>query len=264
MSTESEADLINAASTDSAPSMPSPLSSDIHLLRGVMQEHDDDVVWHDTATVRELNGSDEEELDILGKKKGVTYTEYMDSLLKRAVLTIGTLDVKAHPHVLDKLILADRNILFLEIVRATYGNTRTLRTTCRECDTSNDVEIELDKDFEVKKFDFDPKQPVEVETHKGIFQVRLPNGSDLVEAQKDGKSESETNTIILSRALVFGDNAPQDKLEYARNLNAGVRRKLIDAMLVEAGPDLGEVDTQCASCGAEMPLLLDWVSLLLG
>lgn len=265
MSTSAQADQINAAATDPAPEMPTPLDDSVELLRGVHQELDGQEFWHDVARVRELNGADEEALDILGKKKGVTYTQYMDALLKRAVLNIGTIDVQQHPEVLDKLILADRNTLFLAIVKATYGNTRTIRATCNECSTSNDIEIELDEDFKIRKPSFSLQKPIIVDTHKGSFSLRLPNGEDLIEAQKDGNGEAETNSIILSRCLIFGEKAPADKLDYARQLNAGVRRKLIDTLLdVEAGPDLEGVDTQCANCGAEMPVLLDWVSLLLG
>lgn len=265
MSTSAEAETINAAATDSAPEMPTPLDNVVTLLRGVHQELDGQEKWHDVATVRELTGEDEEALDVLGKKKNVTYTEYMDAFLKRAVLQIGTFDVQEHPGVLDKLILADRNTLFLAIVRSTYGNTRMIRATCAQCDTSNDIEIELDVDFKVIRPDFSLQEPIEVQTHKGTFKLRLPNGEDLIAAQKDGKSESETNSIILSRCLIFDENAPQDRLDYARKLNTGVRRKLIDTLLdVEAGPNLEGVDTQCANCEAELPVLLDWVSLLLG
>lgn len=265
MSTSADADTINAASTDSAPSMNPSLNEPISLLRGVMQEKDDEVVWHDLAVVRELTGADEEALDQITKKKNLSYTEYMDALLKRAVVSIGQLDVQAHPKVLDKLILADRNILFLAIVKATYGRTRTVRAVCSSCDTSNDIDIELDEDFKVDVPDFDLREPIEVATHKGTFKVRLPNGEDLIESQKEGKTSTETNSHILARTLVFDQGVePADKLEFAKNLNVGVRRDLINALLdVEAGPDLEGVDTQCASCGAELPILLDWVSLLL-
>jgi len=57
--------------------------------------------------------------------------------------------------------------------------------------------------------------------------------------------------------------APDNPLKWARNLSIGDRRKLVDALLaVEIGPKMGEVETQCASCGEDMPILLDWVSLL--
>ena len=265
MSTSAEADTINAASADSAPSMNPSLNEPVHLLRGVMQEKDGEVEWHDLAVVKELTGADEEALDQVSKKKNLSYTEYMDAILKRSVVSIGALDVQAHPQVLDKLILADRNILFLAIVKATYGRTRTVRAVCSACDTSNDIDIELDEDFKIEVPDFDLRKPIEVETHKGTFQVRLPNGEDLIESQNKGSTSTETNTYILARTIVFDEGMETvDKVEFAKNLNVAVRRDLINALLdVEAGPDLEGVDTQCASCGEELPILLDWVSLLL-
>lgn len=264
MSTSADADTINAASTDSAPRMNPSLNEPVSLLRGIQQEKDGEVTWHDLAVVRELTGADEEALDQVSKKKNLSYTEYMDAILKKAVISIGQLDVQAHPKVLDKLILADRNILFLAIVKATYGRTRTVRAVCTACETSNDIDIELDEDFKIEVPDFDLRVPIEVNTHKGTFKVRLPNGEDLIESQKEGKTSTETNSHILARTLVFDENEPADKLEFAKNLNVGVRRDLINALLdVQAGPDLEGVDTQCASCGEELPILLDWVSLLL-
>lgn len=265
MSTLSDADIINEASKESAPSMTSSLNEPVRLLRGVMQETDDEVIWHDLAVVRELTGADEEALDQISKKKELSYTEYMDALLKRSVQSVGKLDAQAHPEVLDKLILADRNTLFLAIVKATYGSTRSIRAVCPACNVQNDVVIELDEDFKTQVPDFDLRVPIEVNTHKGTYKVRLPNGEDLIASQKEGKTSTETNSHILARTLVFDEGKePADRLEFAKNLNVGVRRDLINALLdVEAGPNLEGVDTHCASCGEEMPILLDWVSLLL-
>jgi len=262
MSDSADADTINDAIGGSkAPRMAASLTTTIDLLRGVMETTEGDPVWHSIAEVRELTGADEEALGKLDKKKELTYDEYTAAILKMAVLNIGDIDIQATPEALDKLILADRDILFLGLVRATYGVNKNVRTMCRECSTSNDVVIELDKDFEVVQPDFDIKEPIVVDTHKGTFNLRLPNNEDIREAGKEN-TPAETNTLILSRCLVWKVSGPQDPIEFVKNLNTGVRRKLLDALVVDIGPKLQEVDTQCAECGEEMPLLLDWVSLL--
>jgi hypothetical protein len=266
MATASDAETINNIASDPAPSMPTPLSTSIQLLRGLGEKGAAGVEkWHDVAEVRELNGEDEEFLARQEGKAGLTYTEYMNTLLERSVITIGDLEVAKLPGIMNKLILADRDMLFLGIVRATYGVTRELRTKCPQCGAWNDVTLNLDEDFPIKRGDFDLRDNIKVKGKKEEFQLRLPNGEDTIEAQKVSKTDAELNTAMLARCSVFEEGKePADKMMWARQLGVADRRKLVDTLLgIELGPDLEAVDTQCAICEAPLPILLDWVSLLL-
>lgn len=263
MSTADQAEVINQAIADPVPEMPSPLETTVELLRGVYDAAND--VWHTVAEVRELNGEDEEYLAALEKKSGLTYTEYMTALLRRATVRIGNLSTDVNPHAVDKLILGDRDLLFLAIVRATYGTTRDIRVRCPVCAESNDVQIDLDEDFPIIRPDFDVKKPLEVQTSQGVVRLRLPNGEDTEIVSKKGSTDAEINTILVSRCAVWGDNAPADPVVWAKKLSIADRKKLVRAISeVEIGPKLGEVDTHCAHCEADMPIALDWVSLLFG
>lgn len=267
MSTSSDADIINSSVQDPMPSMKVGLMTEIELLRGLGEKHEDgSETWHSLAKFKELTGEDEEALAGLENKPNITYTEYMNTLLARAVTHIGDLEVKKLPGLLNKLILADRDMLFLGVVRATYGLTRDLRVTCPHCGESNDVQINLDEDFPIKRPDFDLRDTLKVHTHKGLYQLRLPNGEDTVEAQKKAKTDAEINTALLARCAVFeAGEEPADRVQWAKSLNAGVRRQLVNALLeVQVGPDLSGVNTPCAHCGEEIQMTLDWVSLLLG
>lgn len=267
MSTASDADVINSLGADPVPSMPTPLSTHIKLLRGLGEKTADGVeTWHDLAEVRELTGEDEEYLASLQGKEGLTYTEYMNFLLERAVLRIGDLVVKDLPGIMNKLALPDRDMLFLGVVRATYGIERSMRARCPHCGTSNDIVLNLDDDFPIRKADFDMRDTIKVKTNKGIVQLRLPTGEDTIQAQKQAKSDAEINTVMISRCSVWEKGEePADRMAWARKLNIGDRRKLIDVLLAadNLGPDLEAVDTQCAECSKPLPILLDWVSLLL-
>lgn len=268
MSSSSEADTINALATDPVPRMVAPLSTEIQLLRGIAQKKDDgSTVWHDVAHVNEITGEDEEALSALTSKgKDLTYTEYMNALLEKAVVLIGDLKVSEYPGIMNKLILADRDMLFLGVVRATYGVKREIRVGCPSCRETNDVEIDLDEDFAISKPDFDVREPISVETKKGIIKLRLPNGEDTIFSQKKAKTDAELNTAMLARCAVWEDGeGPPDPLEWARKLNVADRRKLVNTLLdIKLGPDLGAVDTQCAHCGKDLPIQLDWVNLLFG
>ena len=94
MSTElsSDAAAVNQALQDPAPKVDLPTSLKVDLYRGLYIPSSDE--WYTTATVRELNGEDEEALSAFDVQKNVTYSEYMTHLLKRGVVSIGDLEVK--------------------------------------------------------------------------------------------------------------------------------------------------------------------------
>ena len=265
MSEQAEAARINEAISDPVPTMPDAPNTVVELMRGLYESNDEGGVWHTEAEIRELNGEDEEYLASIENKKGLMYSEYMSALLSRALLRVGGIQVNNSTKIVDKLILGDRDYLYLQIVRATYGDTRMIKIACPHCGIINDVELELDKDFPITYPDFDLRDGIKVETSKGNIILRLPNGEDTVAAQKDAKTDAELNTMMLARCSVWPEGqAPENPVQWARSLNLADRKKLINALLaVEVGPKMGEVDTQCASCGEDMPILLDWVSLLL-
>ena len=265
MSDTAVAEAINEAIADPVPHMQRPLNNQIELLRGLQETVDGEVVWHTVATTKELTGADEEYLASIENEEGLTYTEYMSAILERAVVSIGGLKVSDIKGVINKLILSDRDMLFLAVLRSTYGTEREIRAMCSKCGAVNDVVIDLDEDFKITRPDFDVTQPLEVTVGKTTYQLRPPNGEDTIAAQKVAKTDAELNTVMLSRCSVFGEISPQDPLEWARNLNVNTRRKLTNALLDldELGPDLKGVETHCAECGIVMPILLDWVSLLL-
>lgn len=265
MSDTAVAESINEAIADPVPHMQKPLSNQIELLRGLQETVDGEVVWHTVATTKELTGADEEYLASIENEEGLTYTEYMSAILERAVVSIGGLSIKDIKGVVNKLILPDRDMLFLGVLRSTYGTEREIRAMCSKCGAMNDIVIDLDEDFPIKRPSFDLREPIAISVGGTEYKLRPPNGEDTIEAQKIAKTDAELNTVMLSRCSVFGEIAPKDRLEWARNLNVNTRRKLTNALLDldELGPALEGVDTHCAECGIVMPILLDWVSLLL-
>jgi hypothetical protein len=260
-----DAEIINEAIADPVPYMAGVPEVTVELIRGLYDPSDD--VWHTDAEVRELTGEDEEYLASLENKKGLLYSEYMNALLSRAVIRIGTVELTAAngKKLVNQLMLGDRDLLYMAVVRATYGDTRLINVACTSCKVKNDVELLLDEDFPVTYPDFDIREGLKVETSRGMVTLRMPNGEDTVIAQKEADNDATLNTVMLSRCAVWPEGeAPSNPMKWARSLNIGDRKKLINALLdVEVGPKMGEVNTQCASCGEDMPILLDWVSLLL-
>ena len=260
-SEQDQAKELNKQMQDPMPKVSSPLPGTFNLLAGIQDP--DTGEWSDAAVVRELTGRDEEQFDILRKKEGLTYTDFYTAIVVAGLVSVG--GTPSDAKLVDRLIEADRNLVFLETLKATYGTDRDITRYCPHCNAKNDITIELDQDFPIKGADIDLRAPLEVKTSKGTFKLRLPNGADLAAGAR-GNTTSESSTAIISRVLVFEEGEePFNREEYTKDLNFGVRKELFNALLeVEAGPDMGEVDTQCATCGEDMPIAFDWVSLLLG
>ena len=266
MSTElsSDAAAVNQSLQDPAPQIDLPTSLKVDLYRGLYIPSSDE--WYTTATVRELNGEDEEALSAFDVQKNVTYSEYMTHLLKRGVVSIGDLEVKGKAEVIDDLIVGDRDALFLGVLKATYGRYREFQVSCRECDGDNDITMDLDKDFTSPTVTVDLHKPIEVKLKNNkVIQLRYPTGGDSQTAGKRGKTTAEQNTIILSRCAILEGKTTAEKEAWARGLSLADRNKLVKALFsAQPGPRMEEVETQCSHCNAKIVLALDWVALLFG
>ena len=263
MGTAAQANIVNDAISDPPPEMHPLLDTSVELFRGV---YDGDAgVWYKTATVQELTGSDEEKLSSLQSKKDTTFFDYMSAVLSCSIESIGPHTPSKQPHLVNKLILPDRELLFLATVRATYGTERQMNVRCGKCNGLNDVVINLDDDIPIIRPELDFNEPIEVKLTKGkSIRVRMPNGEDTTESQKDTKTDAEVTTKLLSRLAVFADGQePANRLAWSKSLSIADRRLIAQTLVkIEAGPKMEEVETQCAHCDATLPVSLDWVSLL--
>lgn len=260
----SQAAAVNQALQEPAPKVDLPTSLKVDLFRGLYEPSAKE--WYTTATVRELNGEDEEALSAFDVQKNVTYSEYMTHLLKRGVVTIGNIDVNGRAEIIDDLIVGDRDALFLGVLKATYGRYREFQVTCRECGGDNDITMDLDKDFKSEPVKVDLHKPIDVKLKNNTtVQLRYPTGGDSQVAGKRGKTTAEQNTVILSRCALLDGKTTAEKEAWARGLSLADRNKLVKALFsAQPGPRMEEVETQCSHCNAKIVLALDWVALLFG
>jgi len=259
MDASAEANALNAVMSDPVPQIAAPPNPVVELYVGVADPSGD---WQKTAIVRELTGADEEALASFEAKGSVGYADYMSFLLRRAVESIGHINVKQEPGVIDSLIIGDRDKLFMAIVEATYGNIREYQVDCPSCEQPNDVFVDIST-FPEKplKEGIGPKVSTTLKDGT-VVEFRLPNGQDSIEAIKTSKTAAEQNTYLLSRCVT---NVTGNTSIWAKELGLADRSKLIKTLLdAQPGPEIGEVKAQCADCGHEFPIMLDWASLLLG
>jgi hypothetical protein len=220
------------------------------------------------VTVRELNGSDEEALARLDPTKGDQYyVLLMDLIIKRATETIGGVEPTAAQ--LGQLLMGDRDVIFLEIVLATTGESKEYEdVTCPECgDVFNaDVEVRGVVDIHRLEEEDDPYTDVVLRDGSSVH-LRYPTGDDqmsLFQGKDAGKKNpSERNTLLLGRCIDTVDGKEvRNAVDYARNLGMTDRRTLINALGQGPRVEFKEVEVPCPECGIELPFKLSWADLL--
>jgi hypothetical protein len=264
LSTQSDASAINEALREPLPELRDSESLSVKLQRGLIDPVSG--IWQTDAEVREMTGADEEYLAGIDAKGNVSYSDYMAALLKRAVMSIGSLNTQANPKLIDNLSLGDRDILFLGVIKATYGKTKEFQATCSSCSKDNDVVMDLEEDFKIQEPNLNLQQPLIVKLRNGKeAKLRVPTVSDTTYVGKTAKTISAQNTLMLARCTVWPDGEQPSDLEvWAKSLNVGDRNKMVKALLdVKAGPSIEAVNVPCAHCGEEMTIAIDWISLLL-
>jgi hypothetical protein len=254
-----QASALSRALEDPVPRMESAPNTVVDLYVGVK---DTEGVPQTKAIIRELTGDDEEALASLEAKDGMNYAEYMAFLLRRAVLSIGNISVVENKNIVDDLIVGDRDKLFMAIVEATYGKIREYQVNCTSCGESNDVFVDISV-FPEKPLKKGMNGTISYTLKNGeLVQLRLPTNADSLAVNRSAKTIAEQNTLMLSRCVVGINGNP---IEWAKNLNMGDRSKLIKLLVeTQPGPEIGEVDAQCAVCENKFSMMLDWASLLLG
>lgn len=219
-------------------------------------------VYKRQVVVRELTGVDEEQL-----AKSKDNPNMFDQVIALGTVSIDDLDLSSLPVSerqtwLRMLLLGERDQLFLEISKATFGETRLINFTCSMCDETQEAELVLSEDF--KPVEIDPSlsmESFEYTTMKGdTLIVRLVTGEDQNEAlTRKGASIPEQNTIILSRCITkLNGGLVPDPMGYARSLSIKDRERLLSEMVSrQPSIDLG-VATKCAACGADQMLNVGW------
>jgi hypothetical protein len=257
------AETAKTAIADPVPTIDMPPPTEVKLIRGVLNNATGD--WEKTAVVRELTGEDEEHLAALDAKEDLSYGDYLNYLLQRAVVSIGSMPVGNNQHLIDELIIGDRDLLFLGVIRATYGRGREMQLNCGNCGGSNDVTIDLDEDFKIENSIEDINKPVAVQLKNNqTFHFNYPTTGDSRYAAKKGKTTAEQNTYIIARCLI-SDMDRDNRESWAKKLALVDRKKIVKAInQAQPGPRMEEVKTQCSHCDEELTVVLDWVSLLFG
>jgi hypothetical protein len=215
------------------------------------------------ATVRELNGEDEE---FLARALAANdWFRYQQVLLERGVTHLGP--HKATPELLDSLVVGDRDVLILGIRIATYGPTLDMDILCQHCSVESKIRVDFSTEVPTKPLPFDIVQPYQlVDTGKGFATVRLATGADQrYLSTLENVTTAEVNTALLTRTVKEIDGEPVTGKADILRLGMGQRSKIVDWMADnQPGPEYEKVKHACHVCGKETPLGLSTGDLFRG
>ncbi len=250
------------------PEISLPAGGNFRLPGGYVLAGDYANVRYD-AEVRELTGADEEAIT---KARSGGVGKFISALLQCGTVSVG--NDKAEPTVLNQLLLGDRDMLLLEIRRATYGNEVSWdQFSCPYCGEEFRLSITLDE-IPIRRLD-DPSQRIfEVPLRHGRKAfVRLPVGSDqeALLAVAERTTPSEQNTLLLSRCMISmvdangAENAVTGNAEFVRALGIVDRKSILDAIEEkQPGPQYNDIKFLHESCGKEVPLFISVGDLFQG
>lgn len=205
------------------------------------------------ATVRELNGDDEEHIAraVLGNP-----SRFQQALLERGVVSIGP--HKADEELLDKLLLGDRSMLILGIRQATYGDTMDMDVVCSHCGVESKIRVTFADDLPIKPLPWDAREVEhEIELRNGVAVVKLVTGSmQRYVYALEGKTTSELNTHLFTKCVIsINGEAVNGSLQNVRKLGMADRTIVLDWLIGnDPGPDYSAIKHTCTVCGKETPL----------
>ena len=163
-----------------------------------------------SAFVSELTGADEEAIARLPRNGTNFSIMVVDMHLRRAVDRIGPLDVADHPDILGELLISDRDILFKEILLATYGSTREYdEVICPTCGFEMQMRIDIAALIKVtKQRTFDSDRFTRTMRNGEQVVMRYARGKDQLSIYHDNRRElsvPEANTGFLAACVVNVD-----------------------------------------------------------
>lgn len=256
---------INQAALPDVPVARVPDPGDTTLLHGLVV----DGIRHKNARVRELRGSDEEALARLDVERSDYQVLLIDMIIKRSTVSIGDIDVQKDPSVLSKLLMGDRDLLFVKTMLTTYGDQKTYEdVVCPACQFSNDIEVDIPDIIEYKGAASDSEVVVvPLRKGRGTAEVRYPTGADqmfVFDGHTRSTSTADLNTRIISRVLTTYRGQPfeGDRIALARDMNADDRKRIVAALAEAPSVTFKEVSVPCSSCEKPLPFVFGWADLL--
>ena len=242
------------------PLIPNLPESVLMLPRGLFYEG----AWKRKLILKELTGQDEEAL-----AKTRDPADFFDIVVALGVERLGDLEMDEFSQservaMFQQLLIGERDQIFLGVLRATFGDERTLGYTCTLCGSKQELILSLTDDFKAKQIDDLTTDTHTMSTSKGeVIEYRLATGADQADAlSKKGATQAEQNSIVLSRVITAVDGKDVfDAMVFVRRMGIRDRQALLEDLVAKQPSIDLEVTTDCSSCGGSQTLSLGWADL---
>jgi len=204
-----------------------------------------DKVWIRQATIRELNGYDEQQIASAQN----FFPPFKTSLLLARVVefnnTPSNLDTL---QIIRQLPVGDRIALILHLRKVTFGAILHCTIQCPSCTDKLSTDIAIDSILQPPKNNPQPTYPLIFEKHQ--LTIRPINGSDLEDLALNQNMPNLPEKLL--RACIISSNPP-------------LPEKLSNKFQEQLGTKLAQIDQQadltlninCFSCNKSFQTLLD-------
>lgn len=216
-----------------------------------------------TATVRELNGWDEEALTRLSSKGDNPPGRILLEVIGRATVSIGNED--ADPNLLQMLYAGDWDALLLGIRISSYGSMVGWKFDCDNCGKNDQVlTIDLERDVKQRELPLDERSFV-YEGKRDNYRVGYPKGSA---AKRMLTAKTIDPALVLTETLYGSieqiNNEPVTSIDQIRAMPSADREDLFMQISTGAPAVLLEEVTKNCTCGSEVKVPLSLAALFRG
>lgn len=215
------------------------------------------------AHLRELTGRDEETLArTLAKGGDLAWFNWVNKVVLVGTLSIGGLPLDEKG--LGRMLVGDRDMLFMHVRMATYGTDFETTITCPFCQRESQVAFELEKDIPIRESKHGEQVYKRVKLTRGKYaEVRLTTVSDQEKALADASmTVKEQNTLLYAEVIRSINGQPTLGVGSVLDMGAA-DRKIVEDYLRDAapGPRFGEVVAECPKCNQEAPINLNMAAM---
>lgn len=256
-------EVLSEANAGERPRIDLPGGNLVNLPGGYI---DDEGNLHRTAVVRELTGADEELMAKAASVQPPNPAHFINTILECGTEKIGDLNAEETRRALPKLLIGDREQLFVAIRAATYGSHVTHKGwACPFCfNELEEIEFDLLTDVNVRTLEH-PESEIEfdVKLRRGqsLARVRLATGKDQAALFDSKMNKSQADTKLLSLCLLEYTDPEGHKIASAFvptiPLKMGLmdRKKILKELVSrQPGPQLNDIKFNCEACGKEVSL----------
>jgi hypothetical protein len=217
--------------------------------------------WETEVELRELTGADEEALARFNDP-----SDFFDGVVVYGTARVGSvqltdLSFPERQSILAALLIGEREQLFINIARLTYGDKKDITHNCPACGNEAETTVILSEDIKMPVMENPYKLTHTMVTTKGdTLTYRLAIGSDqMAIIKRKNASAAEQSTLMISECVTHLNDKPVvDPVGMARSLSMGDRRRLLDHLVEDQpSPDM-TLKMPCLNCGFELILPLSW------